>query len=207
MKRRWVVILELVLLLALGAWVIYSITDNDSEPKLERDGVPVRIRLQGAQDSARLVLKTDRTYEYHVTEADGQVTTLSPEALAQRTYREQRIKTWWMQILNITRPWEVIWVTIGILGQVLFTGRMVVQWLASEREKKSIVPPAFWWMSLIGASMLVMYFIWRHDPVGILGQAVGWFVYIRNLRLIYRKPRIAPPVTQDPGPEPELAEK
>jgi lipid-A-disaccharide synthase-like uncharacterized protein len=202
MKRRWVVILEIVLLLALVAWVIYSVSGGS-----EKEGVPVRVRLHGVQDNARLLLKPDGAYEYRLTDSDGHALTLTPEGLAQRTYRDQRIKNWWMQVLNITKAGEVIWVTIGVLGQVLFTGRMVVQWLASEREKKSVVPPAFWWMSLIGASMLVMYFIWRHDPVGILGQAVGWFVYIRNLRLIYRKPRIAPAVTEDPGPEPELAEK
>jgi lipid-A-disaccharide synthase-like uncharacterized protein len=62
-------------------------------------------------------------------------------------------------------------------------------------------------MSLIGASMLVLYFIWRRDPIGILGQAVGWFVYIRNLWMIYRPhPTTLPTATQDPAPEPELSE-
>ena len=63
-----------------------------------------------------------------------------------------------------------------------------MQWLASEREKKSVVPPAFWWMSLIGASMLLLYFMWRRDMVGILGQSFGWFIYVRNLKMIYREP-------------------
>ena len=77
---------------------------------------------------------------------------------------------------------------LGLLGQVLFTGRMVVQWLVSEKQKQSVVPTAFWWMSLIGASMLITYFIWRKDIVGFLGQATGWLIYVRNLWLIY-KPR------------------
>ena len=79
----------------------------------------------------------------------------------------------------------MIWVAVGLLGQVLFTGRMIVQWIASEKSKKSVVPTAFWWMSLIGASMLITYFIWRKDVVGILGQATGWGIYVRNLYLIY----------------------
>ncbi|HCD35270.1 MAG TPA: hypothetical protein DER01_22910 [Phycisphaerales bacterium] len=79
----------------------------------------------------------------------------------------------------------MIWVAVGLLGQVLFTGRMIVQWIASEKSKRSVVPTAFWWMSLIGASMLITYFIWRKDVVGVLGQATGWFIYVRNLYLIY----------------------
>jgi lipid-A-disaccharide synthase-like uncharacterized protein len=67
-------------------------------------------------------------------------------------------------------------VGLGLLGQVLFTGRMLVQWLASEKQKRSVVPVAFWWMSLIGATMLLVYFTWRRDIVGVLGQATGWFI-------------------------------
>ncbi|MBI1372029.1 MAG: hypothetical protein GC159_04620 [Phycisphaera sp.] len=100
-----------------------------------------------------------------------------------------------------------MWVGIGLLGQVLFTGRMIVQWLASERSKKSVVPVSFWWMSLGGATMLITYFIWRRDVIGVFGQATGWFIYIRNLYFIYRPAGHAEPtVADDPGPEPELAE-
>ncbi len=77
-------------------------------------------------------------------------------------------------------------VGLGFLGQMLFTARMLVQWLASEKSKRSVVPPAFWWLSLIGASMLIAYFIWRKDVVGVLGQGFGWIIYIRNLALIYQ---------------------
>jgi lipid-A-disaccharide synthase-like uncharacterized protein len=63
---------------------------------------------------------------------------------------------------------------------------MVVQWIVSEKSKKSVVPPVFWWMSLIGSSMLMAYFLWRRDPIGLLGQTFGWFIYVRNLWLIYR---------------------
>jgi lipid-A-disaccharide synthase-like uncharacterized protein len=63
---------------------------------------------------------------------------------------------------------------------------MVVQWLVSEKQHQSIVPPSFWWMSLIGASMLITYFIWRKDIVGFLGQGTGWLIYLRNIWLIYR---------------------
>jgi len=95
-------------------------------------------------------------------------------------------RSWVFRTLNITSPIGFAWVAMGLLGQVLFTGRMIVQWLASEKEKKSVVPVSFWWMSLIGASMLILYFIWRKDIVGVLGQATGWGIYVRNLVLIHR---------------------
>ena len=79
----------------------------------------------------------------------------------------------------------IAWVGIGLLGQLLFAGRMLVQWLTSEKRGRSTVPVAFWWMSLTGASMLLVYFIWRKDVVGVLGQSTGWLIYARNLYLIH----------------------
>ena len=89
------------------------------------------------------------------------------------------------RLLNITSPIGIAWVALGLVGQVLFTLRMVFQWLVSERRKRSVVPVGFWWMSLGGASMLLVYFAWRRDIVGILGQSTGWLIYVRNLWLIY----------------------
>ena len=73
----------------------------------------------------------------------------------------------------------------GLLGQVVFMGRLIIQWRASEKAKSSVVPPLFWWFSLLGSSMLLIYFIWRKEPVGFLGQSTGWFIYVRNLWFIY----------------------
>jgi lipid-A-disaccharide synthase-like uncharacterized protein len=107
------------------------------------------------------------------------------------TQQGQREHGYVFTLLNITSYGALAWVAIGVLGQVLFTGRMLVQWLISERKKQSVVPPIFWWMSLGGASMLIIYFIWRKDIVGVLGQSTGWFIYIRNLWMIYR-PQTSP---------------
>jgi lipid-A-disaccharide synthase-like uncharacterized protein len=87
--------------------------------------------------------------------------------------------------MNISSPIGILWVGIGLCGQIAFTGRMLVQWLVSEKKKKSVVPVVFWWMSLLGASMLLAYFIWRKDIIGVLGQGTGWIIYLRNLWLIY----------------------
>lgn len=76
------------------------------------------------------------------------------------------------------------WLAVGFLGQAMFSGRFVVQWIASERLKKSVVPTAFWWFSIAGGLLLLTYAIHRRDPVFIAGQAAGLAVYARNLTLI-----------------------
>jgi lipid-A-disaccharide synthase-like uncharacterized protein len=76
------------------------------------------------------------------------------------------------------------WAWVGIAAQGLFTARFVVQWIASERAGKSVVPVAFWWFSIGGGIMLFIYALFRRDPVFILGQGFGLFIYARNLWLI-----------------------
>ena len=115
----------------------------------------------------------------------GAVEQLTPGQFAQRLYDDQTSRGFWELLLNVSSPLGFFWVTLGLLGQVLFTGRMLVQWIVSERNRRSTVPPAFWWMSLVGATMLLVYFVWRKEPIGVLGQATGWFVYVRNLWLIH----------------------
>jgi lipid-A-disaccharide synthase-like uncharacterized protein len=81
---------------------------------------------------------------------------------------------------------ETIWLAIGFLGQGMFFGRWVIQWIASERKAESQVPISFWYMSLIGGLITLAYAIYRRDPVFIAGQSIGAIVYIRNLMLISR---------------------
>lgn len=76
---------------------------------------------------------------------------------------------------------------VGLLGQVFFSGRFLVQWIASEKTGKSIVPIAFWYLSVGGGGLLLVYAIMRKDPVFILGQGGGLLIYLRNLYLIYRE--------------------
>lgn len=88
---------------------------------------------------------------------------------------------------RINSTWQLILVIFGLVAQVVFFGRWLVQWIASERRGESHMPEIFWWLSLVGATMLLVYFILRQEPVGVVGQAVGWTVYGRNLYLIRRK--------------------
>ena len=79
------------------------------------------------------------------------------------------------------------WLAVGFGGQALFTSRFLVQWIASERRGESILPVAFWYLSLGGGLLLLIYAISRVDPVIITGQALGVVVYGRNLVLVHRK--------------------
>jgi lipid-A-disaccharide synthase-like uncharacterized protein len=82
---------------------------------------------------------------------------------------------------------ETIWIVIGFLGQGLFFGRWLVQWIVSERQAESRMPIAFWYLSLVGGLITLAYAIYRRDPVFIAGQGIGAVVYIRNLMLIHRQ--------------------
>jgi lipid-A-disaccharide synthase-like uncharacterized protein len=79
------------------------------------------------------------------------------------------------------------WLVIGFLGQGLFASRFIIQWIYSEKVKKSVIPTAFWYFSLIGGATLLAYAIHREDPVFIVGQASGLLIYLRNLQFIRRE--------------------
>jgi lipid-A-disaccharide synthase-like uncharacterized protein len=85
------------------------------------------------------------------------------------------------------------WVLLGFAAQAFFTMRFVVQWIASERAGKSVVPLAFWWFSIGGGLLLLVYALYRRDPVFIAGQAFGVFVYLRNLYFVLREQRRGAP--------------
>jgi lipid-A-disaccharide synthase-like uncharacterized protein len=79
------------------------------------------------------------------------------------------------------------WVIFGLIGQACFSLRFIVQWIASEKKGESVVPTAFWYFSILGSLILLLYAIYRKDPVFILGQSFGSIVYLRNIMLIHKK--------------------
>lgn len=83
----------------------------------------------------------------------------------------------------------IIWFIVGFAGQAMFTMRFVVQWIYSEKKGRSVIPLAFWYLSLAGGLTLFSYAVFRKDPVFIVGQAGGILVYARNLQLIARERR------------------
>jgi len=80
---------------------------------------------------------------------------------------------------------ETVWLVVGFLGQAMFFLRFLVQWLASEKEKRSVIPKTFWYFSIIGGVIVLFYAIHRHDPVFIIGQCCGVLIYVRNLYFVY----------------------
>ncbi len=85
---------------------------------------------------------------------------------------------------------ETIWLAVGFAGQALFSGRFLIQWIASEKKKRCIVPEAFWYLSLGGGVILLAYAIYRRDPVFIMGQSTGCFIYLRNIHFLNREKHI-----------------
>jgi lipid-A-disaccharide synthase-like uncharacterized protein len=81
------------------------------------------------------------------------------------------------------------WAAAGIFGQLFFAARFIVQWIASERAGRSVVPLAFWFFSIGGAAIVLAYGIHKRDPVIILGQALSFIIYFRNLALIAKEKR------------------
>jgi lipid-A-disaccharide synthase-like uncharacterized protein len=181
-RKRWVFLIIILPMLAalflLGFWAL-------NKRPLPDNAIEIKIQLKAAQDRAFLVQNPQGGHSYVVFDDNGREEHLTPDAFAQRFYDEQKPRSWLLKVCNITSPVGLVWIGIGLLGQVLFSGRMIVQWLETEREKRSTVPVSFWWMSLVGASMLLVYFVWRMDPIGILGQLFGWGIYLRNLYAIY----------------------
>jgi lipid-A-disaccharide synthase-like uncharacterized protein len=83
------------------------------------------------------------------------------------------------------------WIVLGFVAQALFTARFVIQWLASERAGRSVMPFAFWVFSIGGGALLLIYAIHRRDPVFILGQALGLLIYFRNVSFVLRERKAA----------------
>jgi lipid-A-disaccharide synthase-like uncharacterized protein len=92
------------------------------------------------------------------------------------------------------------WVAFGLVGQILFGSRFIVQWAASEKRKQSYIPVVFWYLSLSGGIITAAYAIHIRDTVFTIAQCAGLVVYVRNLMLIYRKPEYAHPGTTDAAP-------
>jgi lipid-A-disaccharide synthase-like uncharacterized protein len=181
-----------------AAWLLIA-SALSADP--ENSGIELKLKIPGVRgvELARVPNIEGDDFRYRV-ETDEGTMELSPGEFTQLLYDQHHGRPFWKAFLNITSPTGIAWVSLGLLGQVLFAGRMVVQWLTSERQGRSVVPVAFWWMSVVGASMLLVYFIWRKDVVGVLGQSTGWLIYTRNLYMIHmRKPSEDEPA----GPEPE----
>jgi lipid-A-disaccharide synthase-like uncharacterized protein len=93
-----------------------------------------------------------------------------------------KLAAWWTSTPGV----EKLWLALGFAAQLMFSMRFIVQWIASERARQSIVPETFWYFSCAGGAMLFAYAIYRADPVFILGQGAGLLIYARNIHLIWQ---------------------
>ena len=182
LRRLPVVALWLGLAVPIAAAAQPNAPESNPEVKL-------KLSLEG-QGAVYLRKQADQSIRYVLT-GDGGETVLDADEFAELLYRDRTERSWWKRLLNITSPIGIAWVALGLLGQCLFSGRMIVQWIASERLRQSVVPVAFWWLSLCGASALLVYFVWRKDIVGVLGQATGWIIDARNLYFISHNRKVA----------------
>ena len=197
-------IVAMVALICVGMWMVL-------QPALSRSGFDYEIRV-GA-------------IEIRVDQTDAGAMIVEPEELATQAPIDQatldavvarQVELWQerpkfertlLGFFNISSWVNFTWVGVGLIGQCAFFGRMFVQWVVSEKKRRSEVPELFWWFSFIGGVCLFTYFVWRVDVVGVLGQSTGVVIYARNLRLIHkqrkREARYAQGVPE-PGSEPGI---
>lgn len=96
------------------------------------------------------------------------------------------LDSWLVTVMSWIQNWDV-WIIIGFAGQALFGMRFLVQWLTTEKLRRSVIPVTFWYFSIGGAAILLAYAIHRQDPVFIVGQSLGFIIYARNLYFIYQE--------------------
>ncbi len=175
-------------ILFLVIWILLLHIVTSQAENIVKKEIPVSIKIQmvGASDSVSIIRDSKGKLKYKINLDNGEIKFLTPEEFTNRVYNEKSTRDWLKRLFNVPTSTGIIWVMIGFLGQVFFTGRMIVQWIVSEKAKKSIVPRSFWIMSLLGSAMLLSYAVYRRDPVFILGQSFGSIVYIRNLILYAR---------------------
>ena len=165
----------------------------------------VHVDMKLADSRAQVYLQRDAggAMQYFIWHPGGDLQKVSLDDLSRRLYDEGKASGT-ASFLGGGSTTVLFWLGLGLFGQLLFTGRMVVQWIVSERQGTSVVPPMFWWMSLVGSLLLLAYFMWRRDPIGLLGQAFGSFVYLRNIIWILEGKKLGPVAAtqvEDPMPE------
>jgi len=205
---KWEPVAAMVALFFLGFWIVWGPTvKHDLRPGAEIQ----KFTFAGSKGELEALKEPDGDYSFRLlfrgdpkkpdpanSTAGEALPTSAPRVLSKSEFisifgqerYDKAVKNAGnkvFRVLNISSPIGILWVIIGFAGQGAFFGRMFVQWLVSERRKESVIPEAFWWLSLIGGIMLFAYFAWRQDLVAVLGQTSGVVIYARNIRLIHKR--------------------
>lgn len=179
-------LLAMVAVLALGAWLVLQPTLQGRGEGVARAKVQYQVRPDPT-DPSRSQFRLESTGSDASAWLDAQA--FATQAAAAARAEKRGVGSIVKGAFNISNWWNFAWVAVGLAGQACFFGRMLLQWVTSERERKSVIPPIFWWLSFAGGVMLFVYFVWRRDLVGVLGQSTGVVIYARNIRLISKQRR------------------
>ncbi len=180
----------MVLVLALGAWLVWErknqFTGIDPAPGTRT----VELRIGNSRGVVEVSPAAEPATSFRVILRNGFVSAPMTPPEFEAAYGKAALQDVTLprdnvlfRLFNITSWGGVAWAAIGLLGQGIFSARFLVQWLVSEKERKTVIPPVFWWLSLAGGITLFVYFVWRQDFVGVLGQSSGLVVYARNIKL------------------------
>ncbi|MEM9064308.1 MAG: lipid-A-disaccharide synthase N-terminal domain-containing protein [Planctomycetota bacterium] len=218
-RVKWEPAAAMLGVVLIGVWLVTFLGVDRNLPELREGAVAVQVHISGAKGALEaLVPEEGGPVTYRFLYRDGsatevltreQVTMMLPverlDELHGTVLERGAFTRGVFRVFNISGWASLLWVAIGLGGQAAFFGRMAIQWVLSEKERKSVVPEAFWWLSLGGGVALFTYFVWRQDVVGVLGQSTGVVIYARNLRLIHkqrrRDAREAQEVGRAAGPE------
>lgn len=177
-------------LLMGGIWCIRAagqagtIPVEQARKELARIDAELAPEIERALASDSKLRRAERAYQEALEKALQRIAPDKKDLIAKRAELRATVDA---SIPRQTDWKEVLWIAVGLLGQGCFTARFLVQWIVSERERRSVIPLGFWYLSLAGGMILLSYAIYRRDPVFILGQSTGVFVYSRNLVLIARQ--------------------
>lgn len=197
--KKWEPVALMALVMALGIWLVVG-TERRLDYAEGRPGaITHEYRLGTARGLLEVLSPPDQPPTYRFLRRDGSASDILDDAalieLVGQVERDRIVAlgevSLLFRVLNITTWGGLIWVAIGLGGQIAFFGRMAIQWIVSERERTSVVPPLFWYLSFIGGVCLFTYFVWRKDIVGVIGQTTGVVIYGRNIRLIAKERRRA----------------
>lgn len=196
---KWEPVAAMVLVFLLGVWLATGPGNRVGLPEFREGAEAHDLRVGPARGVVELVREDPEdvsTFTWRLLYRDGSsIGPLTHDEIGARigaAARDAIVRTGvnpLFRVFNITGWPGLVWVSIGLAGQVAFFGRMAVQWIVSEKEKRSVVPPMFWYLSLFGGVTLFTYFAWRQDFVGVLGQSTGVVIYARNIRLLYKQRR------------------
>ena len=201
---KWEPLAVMALLLAMGVWLVYQ-----PRPDAQPGATLVRLRIGDIKAWVEAVRdEPTGTWTFRILHRGAD----PGEPIAEQAFRsvlgdqtvDRIIATGdnaMFRLLNITSWVGVAWVVLGFGAQIVFAARFLVQWIVSEKRQESVVPEAFWWISLAGGAMLYCYFVWRKDLPAVLGQSTGIVIYARNLRLIWKTRHRPPQPPAELGPD------